>query len=40
MHNCVFSYIDKCISGHCAIFSVKVNYKKNKKYYYDLGKGK
>jgi hypothetical protein len=28
MHNCVFSYIDQCISGHCAIFSVKVNDKR------------
>jgi hypothetical protein len=25
MHNCVFSYIDRCISKKCAIFSVKNN---------------
>jgi len=28
MHNCVFSYLHSCISGHCAIFSVKVNDKR------------
>jgi len=28
MHNCVSSYLHSCISGHCAIFSVKVNGKR------------
>jgi hypothetical protein len=28
MHNCVFSYLQSCISGHCTIFSVKVNDKR------------
>jgi len=28
MHHCVFSYLDRCISRQCAIFSVKVNDKR------------
>jgi len=28
MHNCVFSYLENCLSGQCAIFSVKSNGKR------------
>ncbi|MDR2596017.1 MAG: PcfJ domain-containing protein [Treponema sp.] len=28
MHNCVFTYVNRCVSRYCAIFSVKVNDKR------------
>jgi len=28
MHNCVFSYIEECIQGYCAIFSLKMRYER------------